>query len=115
MVASGLHYRISTDTQIKSAAYTAVSTGGFYFPGGMLDPFGDQSSHRTALDALSARDTNRLLERLITKGGDFKLITPIGHVDGVNAYDFPAGSDANATLDALIRIEIKEWIACVDW
>jgi hypothetical protein len=115
MVTPGLHNRISTDTQVKSAAYTTISTGGFYFPRWMLDIFGDQGSHRTALDAFSARDTNRFLEWFITKGCDSKLITPIGHVNGVNAYDFPAGSDAYATLDAFIRIEIKERIACVEW
>jgi hypothetical protein len=80
----------------------------------MLGILGDQSAYRTALDALSAGDTNRFLKRLVTKGADLELITPIGHVNGVNAHNFPAGSDTYATLDALIRIEIKERIACVN-
>ncbi len=79
----------------------------------MLDILRDESSHRTAFDALPARDTNRFLEGLITKGADLEVVTPVGHVNGVYTHNLPARSDTYATLDTLVGVEIEEGIACI--
>jgi hypothetical protein len=112
-IPSGASDGVATHTQIETAAHTAVSARGLRFPGGIFNFLRYECGRRTTLNAFPTRDTDGLLEGLITKGADLEFITPIGHVNGINPHDFPAGSDTDAAMDALVRIEIKERIAGV--
>jgi hypothetical protein len=114
-IASGPHNVLSTHAKIESTAYTAVGAGRLYLPGWIFHLLGYQGRYRTTFNAFPARYTNRVLERLVTKGANLKLITPISHVNGMNAYNFAAGTNAYAALDALVGIEVKKGIAGVNW
>jgi hypothetical protein len=114
VIAPGPNNSVSTNTQIESAAHTAVCASGFHFPGRIFHFFGYEGCYRTALNTFPARNTDRFLERLVTKRADLELITPICHINGINTHDFAAGSNAYATLDALAGIKIKEGIARIN-
>jgi hypothetical protein len=79
----------------------------------MLDILGNESPHWTAFDALPTGDTNGFLERFVTKGANLEVVTAIGHVNGVNAHDFSAGSNAYTALDTLIGVKIEKGVARV--
>jgi hypothetical protein len=113
-IASGLYNGISTHAEIESAAHTAVSTGRLYLPGGIVDFLGYQGRYRTTLNAFPARDTDRFLEKFVTKGANLNIITPICHINGANTHNLAAGPNTYAALDALVGIEIKKRIAGVN-
>jgi hypothetical protein len=113
-IASGLNNGVSTHTQIESAAHAAVRTDRLYLPGGILDFFGYQGRYRTTFNAFPARHANRFRKRLVTKGANLKLITPICHINGTNTHNLAAGPNTYAALDALVGIEIKKRIAGVN-
>jgi hypothetical protein len=79
----------------------------------MLDILGNEGPNWTAFDALSTGDTNGFLKRFVTKCAHLEVVTSIGHVNGVNAHDLPAGSNAYTALDTLIGVKIEEGVARV--
>jgi hypothetical protein len=99
---------------MKSAAYTTVRARGLHLACRIFYFLGHEGCNRAPLNTLSARDADGFLKRLVTKGTDFELIAPIRHVNSVNAYDFSAGPNAYAALDALVGIEIKKRITGVN-
>jgi hypothetical protein len=112
-VPSGASDDVATDPQVESAAHPAICASGPHFPGGIFDFLRYEGGYRTTLNTFPARDADRLLEWLVTKGADLEFITPKCHINGINPDDFTAGPNTYAAMDALVRIEIKEGIARV--
>jgi hypothetical protein len=80
----------------------------------MLDLLRYQGTYRTSLNTFTAGDAHGFLQRLVAKGAHLQIITPVGHLNGVNPHNFTTCPNADATLDTLVGIEIKKGIAPVN-
>jgi hypothetical protein len=80
----------------------------------MFDLLRHKGADRTSLNALTARNAHGFFEWFVAKSAHLQVITPVGHLNGINPHYFTACPNADTALDTLVGVEIKKRVALID-